>query len=228
MHSSKIIDRALALTDLLQHEFLFVRSCESPRQKLEQTMERMVQEGLLVKRGYSTASMTSTGSSSGGVRFCLDKNQTYTTTTATPSSAPSSRGSSSSLAPLDDDSATTQSSDKLPRRKRNATDEAFYLPSEDDDLADMEDEADEEDDDDMFSRRYSSSLFSQRRSSYGIASLIDAEDDYSADVIRFYASILAPLLETYKFAFKSALAELAQPATDGTLMKTQWKTGMLL
>lgn len=180
----------------------------------------MVQEGLLVKRGYSSASMTSTGSL--GVRFCLEKNQTYG---ISETSLASSRDSSTSLGALEDDSATTISSEKQQRKRKSGADGAFYLPSEDDDLADYEDEMDEDDDDEMFGRRYSTSSIGQRRSSYGIASLVDSEDDYNADVIRLYASTLAPLLETYKFAFKTALAELAQPAAEGSLLKTQWKSG---
>lgn len=222
IHSSKIIERALALTDLLQHEFIFTKPCIPTRQCLEQTLDRMVQEGLLVKRGYSTTSATS-ASSTYGVRFCLDKNQTFSADSR--SGPASSHGSSASLNALEDDLSTPSITERQGRRKRAGGEDAFYLPSEDDDLADYEDEADEDDDDELFGRRFSNLSAAQRRGSYGIASLVDSEDDYNADVIRLYASTLAPILETYKFTFKAVLAELAQAAAEGAFVKSHWKTG---
>lgn len=178
----------------------------------------MVQDGLLIRRSVSNTTSTP-GSSTYNVRFCLDKNQTYG-----PSTPPSSRGSSASLDALEED--TTATLPEKPIRKRKGREDAFYFASEEEEAADYEDEGDDEDESEWFGRHFStSSASSQRRSSYGIASLVENEDDYNADVIRLYASSLAPLLETYKFAVKAAVAELTQPSTDGSLTKTQWKTG---
>jgi len=124
----------------------------------------------------------------------------------------------------DDFTAASSSPEKPSRRRKNGREEAFYLPSEEDESADYEDEGDDEDEEDWFGRRFSSASIGHRRSSYGIAALMENEDDYNADVIRLYACSLAPLLETYKFAIKAAVEQLLQPARDGSLTRTQWKT----